>query len=118
MQIATTIGPVTVLSVSGRIDAQTFSQLMGEADQRLEEGRTRLVLDLSGVDYVSSRGLIALQTITARAAARGGKAVLCGVEARVMQVLEMTGLHQRLGIFPDRAAATASFETDQKSNQF
>jgi len=28
-----------------------------------------------------------------------------------MQVLEMTGLHQRLGIFPDRAAATASFET-------
>ena len=110
MHIATTIGPVTVLSVSGRIDAYSFPQLMSEANQRLEEGQTRLVLDLSGVDYVSSRGLIALQTISAQAAARGGRAVLCAVDARVMQVLEMTGLHQRLAIFPDRSAATASFE--------
>jgi len=110
MQIATTIGPVTVLSVSGRIDAYSFNELIGEANQRLEAGHIRLVLELGGVDYVSSRGLIALQTIAARAAARGGKAVLCGVDARVMQVLEMTGLHQRLGIFPDCAAAMASFE--------
>ncbi len=110
MQITTTIGPVTVLAVTGYIDADTFPQLMDEADARLEAGQVRLVLDLSGVDYISSGGLVTLQTIAGRAAARGGKAVLCAIKPGVMRVLEITGFKKMLGIFPDRATAMASFE--------
>src|SRR3989304_4899984 len=109
MQITATIGPVTVLAVTGDIDAETFPQLTGEVDTRLNAGQVRLVLDLSGVTYVSSAGLVALQTITGRAAAYGGKAVLCGINPHVRKVFEMTGFHQILSIFPDRAAAAASF---------
>jgi anti-anti-sigma regulatory factor len=49
--ITTTLDPVTVLSVSGYIDAATFPQLVREADEALSTGHVRLVLDLSGVDY-------------------------------------------------------------------
>ena len=110
MEVTTTFGPVTVLSVTGYIDAETFPQLISEADKVLNTGHVNLVLDLSGVDYISSGGLIALQTITGRAAARGGKAVLCCVSKQVAQVLKISGFDQRLSIFPDVEAAMASFE--------
>lgn len=109
MEVTTTLGPVTVLSVTGDIDAETFPQLISEADKVLEAGHVNLVLDLSGVDYISSGGLIALQTIVGRAASQGGKAVLCCVSRQVAQVLKISGFDQRLSIFTDIEAAMASF---------
>jgi anti-anti-sigma factor len=111
MEITTTLGPVTVLSVSGYIDAATFSQLVLEADEALNSGHAKLVLDLGAVDYVSSGGLIALQTIAGRSASHDGKVVLCCVNKRVSGILRMTGFDQSVGIFPDVAAAKASFDT-------
>jgi anti-sigma B factor antagonist len=109
MQVKTTIGPVTMLSVTGYIDAATFPQLISEADQVLDKGHANLVLDLGGVDYISSGGLVALQTIAGRAASRGGKAVLCCVREQVAKVLKISGFDQWFSIFPDVAAAKASF---------
>jgi anti-anti-sigma regulatory factor len=70
---------------------------------------TRLVLDLHEVDYVSSAGSVALQTVVGRAASHGGKAVLCGVTSRVGRVLELSGFADKISIFPDLTAATFSF---------
>jgi hypothetical protein len=38
MQITTTLGPVTVLSISGSIDSATFFELIQEADATLGAG--------------------------------------------------------------------------------
>jgi anti-sigma B factor antagonist len=110
MEVTTTLGTVTVLSVTGYIDAETFPQLISEADEVLKAGHANLVLDLSGVDYISSGGLIALQTIAGRAATQGGQAVLCCLGKQVAQVLKMSGFDQRLTILADVEAAVASFE--------
>jgi anti-anti-sigma factor len=110
MDISTINGNVTVLTVTGEIDSNTFSQLIEYADQQLAAGHTRLVLDLSGVNYISSAGLVALQTIVGRAAAYNGKAIVCGVNAPVMKVLKLAGFDQFLGVMPDRASAVASLE--------
>lgn len=112
MEVTTTLGPVTVLSVLGDIDAATFSDLVNEADRALDAGHASLVLDLSGVDYVSSGGLVALQTIAGRASSHGGRMALCSVGERVSQVLGLTGFVQVLDIYPDVVAAKASFATD------
>ena len=91
------------------MQAETFPQLISEANKVLEAGHTNLVLELSGANYISSGGLIALQTIASRAATQGGKAVLCCVGKQVAQVLKISGFDQRLTIFPDVTAAMASF---------
>ena len=109
MRIRTTTGSVTVLTVTGDIDAATFPQLISKADQVLGQGHANLVLNLRGVNYISSGGLIALQTIVGRAATHGGKAVLCCLREQVAKVLKISGFDQRLSIFPDVAAAKASF---------
>ena len=109
MEISTAIGPVTILAVKGAIDSNTFREVADKAETLVNQGYDKLVLDLHEVDYISSAGLVALQTIVGRAASHGGQAVLCSVTSRVAQVLELTGFAERISIFPDLAAATSSF---------
>jgi anti-anti-sigma factor len=110
MQITTTLGPVTVLSVSGSIDSTTFFDFIQEAEEVVKGGHAKLVVDLSAVDFVSSGGLVALQTIATRAVSHEGKMVLCCVSQEVLEVLSATGFDKMLDIFPTLAAAKASFE--------
>jgi anti-anti-sigma factor len=109
MQITTTLGPVTVLSIYGAIDSATYFDLVKECDALLAAGHNRLVLDLSDVDFVSSGGLVALQTVAVRAVSHDGKMVLCGVGPEVSKILATAGFDKLLDIFPDDAAAKASF---------
>ena len=110
MQVTTTLGPVTVISISGSIDSASFFQLIQEADATLNSGHANLIVDLGDVDFVSSGGLVALQTIAVRAVSHDGKMVLCCVSQPVLKILSTTGLDKKLDIFPDLAAAKASFE--------
>jgi anti-sigma B factor antagonist len=109
MEINETLGPVSILAVKGNLDSNTFLQLMNRADAVMARGHANLILDMHAVDYVSSGGLVALQTITGRAAGSGGKAVLCSLTPRVVEVIEATGLEKVLTAFPDLAAAQTSF---------
>ena len=109
MEISTVIGPITVLAVKGDIDSNTFRMVADKAETLVNQGYDKLVLDLHEVEYISSAGLVALQTIVGRAASHGGQAVLCGVTSRVGKVLELTGFANKISIFSDVAAATSSF---------
>ena len=75
---------VTVMSVSGRLDSVTSGALETEVTNRIAAGQTRLVLDLTALDYISSAGLrvflIAARTLRGKgalglAAPRDGPAV-------------------------------------------
>lgn len=68
MQIHTTVRadgrvPVTVLQIQGNIDTLTFSELEKKGEEVYQAGARRIILDLSGVDYVSSAGVRAIHTI-------------------------------------------------------
>ncbi len=109
MQVSTIVGPVTVLSITGDIDSNTFRELSEEVQEVLNQGHINLVLDLHGVNYISSGGIVALQNIVGRAATLGGRAVLSGLTRRVAQVIELTGFSRRLSIYSDVTEANASF---------
>jgi anti-sigma B factor antagonist len=72
-------------------------------------GRTRLVLDLSGVDYVSSAGLRALLATMKDARQHGGDVRLAAVKPEVARVLDLSGFTTILKLFPDESAALSSF---------
>ena len=55
--------PVTIFHIKGDIDAQTSNQLETQAKEAFAKGMRRLLLDLSGVRYVSSSGLRAVSTL-------------------------------------------------------
>lgn len=54
---------VTILHLKGQFDRTTSQQVLDHARQAREDGATRLLLDLSGVDMLTSSGLLAIQSI-------------------------------------------------------
>lgn len=57
--------PVTVLRPSGDLDASNYQDLIAEAQKIYATGARDMLLDLSEVPYMSSSGLVALQSIAA-----------------------------------------------------
>jgi len=55
--------PVTVLQLDGELDGQTYQDLIAKAKEVYEGGARNFLLDLGGLTYVSSAGLVALHTV-------------------------------------------------------
>lgn len=85
----TTDDAKTVITVAGRVDTTTAPEL--EAGLKLEGGET-LVLDLSGVPYMSSAGLRCLLSAQKSLMAGGGSMTIVGIQPAVKEVLDITGM--------------------------
>ena len=87
---------VTVFKIEGRLDTTTAPELEkainGEGD-----ALKNLVLDFTGVDYISSAGLRVLLSAQKKMNAQGSME-LVGVSEAVMDIFEMTGFAEILVI--------------------
>ena len=86
----------TVIEVVGRLDTITAPVLEKTVGDNLE-GVQSLVLDLKGLEYISSAGLRVLLG-TQKKMQNVGSMKLTGVCEEVMEVLEMTGFADILTI--------------------
>jgi anti-anti-sigma factor len=99
-------GSVSVLTVTGRISSLTAPELeRALASAAASPGG--LVLDLTGVDYISSPGLRAVASAAAALAERGRPFVVCGMRDAVSVAFALAGLEGRLAIEPSRDDAVA-----------
>jgi anti-anti-sigma factor len=82
-----------VLHPADRIDhatAETFQSALATHLARCADGEDRLVLDLSGVEYIASVGLRALMLAAKHAKARRGTFVVAGMQPVVQEILEIS----------------------------
>jgi len=100
---------VTVAEIAGSVDGLTAGELIGALGDRVKGGSTRIVADLAAVEYISSAGLRALLATMKDARQRGGDFRLAAVRPDVSRVLDLSGFTSILKIYPDAAAAVASF---------
>lgn len=98
-------GDVLVLAPVGRIDTTTSSGLEERLLHGVSEGERRLVLDLAGVEYISSAGLRVLLRLAKKMQLSGGDLVLCGLGDSVRQVFELAGFLPLFTIEADRVRA-------------
>ena len=98
-------GPVELVSLSGTLDAWSEPEVRSALRAVLEEGRSRLVLDLSGLKRVDSTGLSVFLSVLKAARTAGGDVVLLSPSATVVSVLRLTRLDQILEAFGDEGAA-------------
>ena len=100
---------VTVVSVTGSIDALTAETVTQALLAQIQDGVTELVADLSGVDYTSSAGLRSILSAQKEIRQNGGDLRLAGVQPNVLKVLKLSGFTSIFKTFDDTAAAVASF---------
>ena len=122
---------VAVVALDGELDASNFRELIEQGQQLYADGARRLVLDLAGLTYMSSSGIVALHSLAmvfrgqqppdpeagwaafhaVSADATEGRAAdqvrLAAPSDAIASVLERTGLNRLLPVFADREAALA-----------
>lgn len=92
---------VRICHLQGRLDGSTSAT----ADQHLtqlanEAAAGKIVLDLAGLDYMSSAGLRVLLMAAKRAKSNGSRLSLAAPQPAVGQVLEISGFASILEIHP------------------
>ncbi len=87
-------GSVVVLTVRGFLDAHTFEELEKTINDIFEEGTYRLVVDLSGLDYISSAGAGVFIGAIGTAQENDGNIILMKPSPNVKEVFDLLGLSQ------------------------
>lgn len=85
------------VAVSGRMDTTTAPQLENELKNSLGDV-SELVLDFSGLDYISSAGLRVLLSAQKRMNMQGGTMRVKGANEIVKEIFDVTGFSDILTI--------------------
>ena len=101
-------GGVVVVSPRGRIDSTTSAALERHLQGIAAAGQARVVVDFSGVDYISSAGLRVMLALAKRGRDQKGRVALFGMNDSVRQVFELAGFVALFTIAPTRAEAVHS----------
>lgn len=96
-----------VLAVSGDVDMHTAPALRQQIAELVAAGNNRVLVDMSGVDFLDSTGLGALLGGLKEIRGGDGRLALVGVNDRVMKVFTITALDTVFDIYPTREAAIA-----------
>lgn len=98
-----------LIAVKGRVDSATSPKLGEAFDAIANEGRFKIVIDMTGLEYMSSAGfraLIAAQRNCKRY--NRGEVVLAAVPENINSALELAGFTTLFRIFPDVTTAVGS----------
>lgn len=92
-------GDVTIATLFGELDGRTAPQIQ---DKLLSLPKTggKVLLDMSGVGYISSAGLRSLLMLYRQMAANDGRVALVGLTENIRDVMSVTGF---LEFFDDYA---------------
>lgn len=95
----------SVVAVKGRLDSVTVSHFTERCAAWTQEGKSRIVLDLSLLSYVSSAGLSSILGAAKGASGSGGRLVIAGLAGLVKEVFSISGFDTILATFPDVESA-------------
>jgi len=104
-------GPARVVSPRGRLDHDNCdafqSDIAGELDACAQDGAA-LVLDMSGLEYVSSAGLRCLMIAAKQATVRNSRVVVAAPQPVVAEILHISRFNLVLPVFGTTREALAS----------
>jgi len=96
---------VTIVTVAGSVDSADSGALLSFFDELIEAGQTRLVADLSRMDFIVSMGLGVFVQIYIRLRKTGGFLRLAGPQPLILQIIKITGLDRLLPLYDSVAQA-------------
>jgi anti-anti-sigma factor len=96
------------VGLRGRMDIAGVEAAAMEFTSLTAVEARRVILDLSGVDFLASIGVRAILQNARALKLRGGAMALCGAPPLVAQVLESAGVGNVITVSPDLASARAA----------
>lgn len=103
---------ISLVRVAGYVDTTTSHELEKKLNAILERRRFHIVVDLSGVDYVSSAGWGIFIGEIREIREQHGDLKLAGMSPDVYEVFELLEFQNILEAHPDAAGAVERFESE------
>jgi anti-sigma B factor antagonist len=97
-----------VIAVSGEIHVSTAPEFSRRLEGAIARGKTAVVLDLTGTEFIDSTGLSVLLNGLRRVTRQRGRMALVCTNPTVLRLFEVTRLDSTFDIHGDRAAAIAA----------
>lgn len=111
---------ITILEISGRFDAYGAPNVADWLKRATspppggmkgeKEGGARIVVDLTGVNFIDSTGLATLVQGMKHCREQGGDLFLSNLQKPARIIFELTRLDRAFRIFADQDAAVAAFQ--------
>lgn len=98
-----------ILHLDGALDSYSFPRLESALNELQENGRSKVILDCKGLDYISSVALGAFIGFARRAREQGGDMKLIRLSPKIYNIVELLGFNKILEIFEDETTAAAQF---------
>lgn len=89
-----------VLALAGELDLYSADAFRTALDAALEDGATRLAIDLTAVDFIDSVALGVLANAMKRLRTAGGGLAVISGNPQIIRVFEITGLDRMLVLAP------------------
>jgi anti-anti-sigma factor len=102
------IGNTCVVTAKGRLDGGASATFTDRIGGLIGSPKPKLLIDFSGIDFVTSAGLRAVLVLVKKVNSAGGSFALCGVQDSVREVLDITGFTSMISIHAARADAIAA----------
>lgn len=107
-------GRVHVLSVSGRLDQDNCDAFRQELEPYLHSATNtphHIVLDLSGLEYVSSAGLRCFMLAARQSRGQDSRIVVAALQPMVAEIFQISRFDLVLKVFSDVDSAVQALET-------
>lgn len=98
-----------IVRLQGKIDAMT-TPILEKKIMPLLETETKILMDFSKVDYLSSAGMRFLLTASRKLKGKGGLLVVFGLNDEVTEIIKMSGFERILMLCPDEPSALKALE--------
>jgi anti-anti-sigma factor len=102
------VGEVLVVTANGRLDSTHTGAFAKQVGELISGTNPKILIDFTGIDFVTSAGLRALLLLVKKANAIGSVFALCSVSDQVRQVLDISGFTAMFSIHSGRAEGLAA----------
>jgi len=98
---------VLIVVPNGRIDSNTSPEFGRHMNAVIDRGDVNIVVDMAGLEYISSTGLSVFLSSAKKIKAAGGRMALSGLNSRIRLAFEMSGFLRLFPVFQNVDAAVA-----------
>lgn len=105
-----TQGRVSIIALQGRFDAHMAPPVAAWLEAAAASAPARVLVNLSGVNFVDSTALATMVQGMKRCRQMGGDLHLCGLQQPLRIIFELTRLDRAFGMFVSEEEAISAFE--------
>ncbi|HWM85907.1 MAG TPA: STAS domain-containing protein [Kofleriaceae bacterium] len=80
---------LVLLKLAGSLDAMTAPELLPTIDRLVDEKRTRITVNLEGLDLIDSSGVAAIVALYKRTRSNGGRVTVTGARDQPLAIFKL-----------------------------